>query len=137
MLSPKTSQNQFPSAAFSSRRSTACLQTSEQIVQQFSCADRFTFRFPHPFPRGTEFTENPMTKCVHVCVSHSVSKSFYTQGAGARWGSPANEDTPHLGANVPAINCCPSCSTLFFAFMVVFMIRPPNQVSMHGVNSVC
>ena len=25
------------------------LQTSEPIVQQFSCADRFTCRFPHPF----------------------------------------------------------------------------------------
>ena len=39
------------------------LQTSEQIVQPYSCADRFTFRFPQPFLRGTELTENPMTKC--------------------------------------------------------------------------
>ena len=42
-------------------------QTSEQIVQHFSWADHFTLRFPHPFPRGTELTEYPMTKCVSPC----------------------------------------------------------------------
>ena len=74
-----------------------------------------------------------------VCVSHSVSKSFYTQGAGARWGVSGQRRHPP-----PA--CKRTCDQLlsklfyslsFFAFMVVCMIRPPNQVSMHSVNSVC
>ena len=39
----------LPTAAFSRRRSAAVLQTSEQFVQQFSCADPFTLRFPHFF----------------------------------------------------------------------------------------
>ena len=73
-----------------------------------------------------------------VCVCHTLFPRVFTRrGPEPGGGSPANEDTPHRGADVPAINCCPSCSTVFFAFMVVFMICPPNQVSMHGVNSVC
>ena len=42
-------KNRFPTAAFSRRRSAALLQTSEQFVQQFSCADPVTLRFPHSF----------------------------------------------------------------------------------------
>ena len=49
---------------FSRRRSAAFLQTSEQFVQHFSCADLFTLRFPYPFLRGTEITANPLSKCV-------------------------------------------------------------------------
>ena len=43
MLFPKTGFLGFTAAH---RR---VLQTSEQIVQQFSCADRFTFRFPQDY----------------------------------------------------------------------------------------
>ena len=64
-------QNRFPSAVFSCR---ALQTTSEQIVQPFSCAGRFTIRFPHPFQCGLWLTENPVTKCVPPCAkgSHSV-----------------------------------------------------------------
>ena len=48
-------------------------QTSEQIVQQFSCSDRFTLRFPHPFRRGVELTEKSMTKCVFLFLSRRWS----------------------------------------------------------------
>ena len=75
---------------------------------------------------------------VCVCVSHSVSKSFYTQGGGARWGVSGQRRHPPPGCKR---TCDQLLSKLFyslvFAFMVVFMIRPQNQVSMHGINSVC
>ena len=64
----------FPQTRFHPPLSAAVVQPRfcrqvNRLFNNFSCADRFTFRFPHPFPRGTEFTENPMTKCVCVCVS--------------------------------------------------------------------
>ena len=51
---------------FQQRSFSRVLQTSEQIVQQFSCADCFTIRFPHPFHSGLWLTENPATKCVSL-----------------------------------------------------------------------
>ena len=48
------------------------LQTSEQFVKHFSCADLFTLRFPHlpSRPLGTELTENQ-------CQSVGVSLMFH------------------------------------------------------------
>ena len=79
-------QNRFPTAAFSRRRSAAFLQTSDQFVQHFSCADLFTLRFPHPFLRGTALTANPLSKCVPLCRPTWVQSVIPATGAlNSRW----------------------------------------------------
>ena len=52
-----------------------------QVFNNFSCADRFTLRFPHPFLRGTEFAENPLSKCVPLC------RPTWVQGVISRKGA--------------------------------------------------
>ena len=87
-------QNRFPTAAFSRRRSAAFLQTSDQFVQHFSCADLFTLRFPHPFLRGTALTANPLSKYVnrdggrslpHPCTNEQSTWDDKTKHMQALW----------------------------------------------------
>ena len=86
MLFPKTS---FPPPLSAAAR----LQTREQIVQQFSCADRLTLPFPHSFPRGTEVTENPLSKCVPLC------RPTWVQGVISRKGASTEAIVDHIFLN--------------------------------------
>ena len=131
-------QTGFPTAAFSRRRSAALLQMSEQIVKHFSCADLSPYVSLTFLPNVIlALTENPSSKCVCQPPSLGVFVTLFPRflslfkAAGGR----SQVGGVFVGQTYRRLNCCPRCSTLFFAFMVVFMIRPPNQGSMHGVNS--
>ena len=68
MIDPKA----FPTAAFCSCFSEPPLFSADvrkQFLKHLQALGRLTFRFPHPFPRGTELTANPLSKCVCYCVT--------------------------------------------------------------------
>ena len=111
--------NRFPTAAFSRRRSAAFLQTSEQFVQQFSCADPFTLRFFAILPIGEiELTEYKLSKCVPLSRPTRVLSVIPVIGAPILHGK-ATTPTHHHSLDSHRKAPTPSPNQLTY--------RPPGQ----------